>query len=109
MSSLGRLTRLEKSIRAIDLTGKQFAGRYYDELSAEERYLWLKYHDSLIAPQREVDVEAFEQVCACLSGDLHFICEDRPKPPTEAEFRGRVAWVEQQINNYKKTEEEERS
>ena len=106
MSSLGRLARLEKSICKIDLTGKQFVGRYYDELSAEERYLWLKYHDSLIAPHREVDVGAFEQVHACISGDLHFICEDRPKPPTDAELKERVAWVEEQINRFSEKEED---
>lgn len=94
MNSKRRLDRLEKSVKSEDLSGKQFVGRFYDELTTEERRLWIKYYESLIAPGHEPDIEAYEQVHGYFSEGLHFICEDRPKPPTEAEFRKRVQEVE---------------
>ena len=98
MNSKRRLDKIEKNIRVDDLSGRQFVGRYYDELTAEERYLWTKYHESLIAPDHEPDIEAYERVYSYFPQGLHFICEERPKPPTDAEFRERVAEVERLMN-----------
>lgn len=96
-----RLEKLEKRVDVDIIAGRQFVGRFYDELSADERYLWLKYHDSLIAPQREVDVEAFEQVMGFFEAGLHFRCEDRQRPPTPQEFRERVEEVSRLMDEMK--------
>lgn len=96
-----RLEKLEKCVDVDTITGRQFVGCFYDELSADERYLWLKYHNSLIAPQREVDVEAFEQVMGFFEEGLHFRCEDRQKPPTQQELRERVEEVGRLVDEMK--------
>lgn len=104
MVSARRLKKIEKSIRIDDFSGRQYVGRFYDELTSEERYLWLKYHDSLIAPNREPDIEAFECLQGYFPQGLHFICEDRKKPPTEAELRASIQEVEDYITERKRTD-----
>ena len=95
-----RLKALEKNIVNLnhEYPGAQFVGRYYDELTPDERYLWLSYYESLIT--NNVDVEAYEAVITYFGEcpeNLHFICEPRMKPATEAEFKQRVNEVREYI------------
>lgn len=95
--------KIDKHINQNFFEGRQYVGRYYDELSHEERYQWLKYYESLISPNKEPDIAAFETVHSCITGNLHFICEDRKKPSTKEEVAERVRQIEVYINE--KTEE----
>lgn len=93
-----RLKALEKTVGNLNKVypGAQFVGRYYDELTHEERYLWLKYYYSLST--NEVDVKAYEEVMTYFNEcpeQLHFICGKREKPPTQEEFEERVNEVRQ--------------
>lgn len=96
-----RLKSLENTLgmNEKDYPGAQFVGRYYDELTTEERFLWLTYHDSLITDRR-ADVKAFEEVMTW-GGDyperLHFVCDKRVRAPTHEEFIERVHEVQKYI------------
>lgn len=53
-------------------------GRFYDELSEEQRYRYCEYYG--------VDKQAFEEVNLAVIGTLHFRLERKLKPPTSSEM-----------------------
>lgn len=97
-----RLKNVEKSILSFNLkySGAKYVGRYYDELTKEERYQWLKYYYSLVM-DTEPDIQAYEDVRTCFD-TLHFICEKRLKPISHKEFIERIDFVREfmECSNY---------
>lgn len=96
-----RLDRLEKS--ASEGFPEALRGvvgiKYYDELTDDERALWVQYRWG-------VDVGTFEKVemaCASVSKELtdwHFICDRKPKPPTDEELKRARVEIEQLVLNH---------
>lgn len=54
-------------------------GRYYDELSDEQRHRYCEYWGT--------ERNAFEEVETAVSGSLHFRLEPKPDPPTPSKLR----------------------
>ena len=66
-------------------------GRFYDELSEDERRLWCRYYYGI------PDSHAFEDICAAIETNLHFKCGHKPKEPTKVEHKRNVAEVERLV------------
>lgn len=96
-----RLDRLEKS--ASEMPSEALRGivgvKYYDELTDDERALWVRYRWG-------TDVDTFESVeSLCLSvsqesPNWHFICDRKPKPPTDEELKRARVEIEQLVLNH---------
>ena len=73
--------------------------KYYDELTDDERALWVRYRWG-------TDVDTFESVeSLCLSvsqesPNWHFICDRKPKPPTDEELKRARVEIEQLVLNH---------
>lgn len=80
-----RLQRLEAAGMPSGIRG--LIGRYFDELTEPERERWAAYRFG-------VDAQTVADVELAVHGDLHFLCDCRPKPPTKAEFEANLAEVE---------------
>lgn len=65
-------------------------GRYYDELSDEQRHRYCEY--------RGIEQNAYEEVETAVSGSLHFRLEPKPDPPTPSKLREII----KQIQSYLK-------
>lgn len=95
-----RLDRLEKS--ASEGFPEALRGvvgvKYYDELTDDERALWVRYRWG-------TDVDTFESVeSLCLSvsqesPNWHFICDRKPKPPTDEQLQRARQEIEQFISS----------
>ena len=96
-----RLDRLEKS--ASEGFPEALRGvvgiKYYDELTDDERALWVQYRWG-------VDVDTFERVeslCASMDSDSpnwHFICDRKPQPPTAEQLKRASEEIEMYITTY---------
>ena len=95
-----RLDRLEKT--ASEGFPESLRGvvgvKYYDELTDDERALWVCYRWG-------TDVDTFESVeSLCLSvsqesPNWHFICDRKPKPPTDEQLQRARQEIEQFISS----------
>lgn len=64
-------------------------GRFYDELSEEQRYRYCEYYG--------VDKQAFEDVNLAVIGTLHFKLEHKRKPSTRAEMNALIEEIEKLV------------
>lgn len=85
-----RITLLEHAI-GIGSDVRPLIGRFYDELTEDERRIWCGYYYGI------ADSHAFEDICAAIEISLHFKCGRKPKEPTKAEHKRNVAEVERMI------------
>lgn len=95
-----RLDRLEKN--ASEGFPEALRGvvgiKYYDELTDDERALWVQYRWG-----SDVDTfESVESLCApdSDSPNWHFICDRKPKPPTDEELKRARVEIEQLVLNH---------
>ena len=94
-----RLDRLEKT--ASEGFPEALRGvvgiKYYDELTDDERALWVRY-------RWKTDVDTFESVESLCAPDSdspnwHFICDRKPKPPTDEQLQMARQEIEQFISS----------
>ena len=63
-------------------------GRFYDELTDQEKDRYCEY--------RGHDREAMEEIEMMVTGDIHFLLERKPIPPTKAQMQQ----IRQEIEDY---------
>ena len=85
-----RITLLERRI-STQSEVLPLIGRFYDELSEDERSLWCKYYYGM------PDAHVLEDICTATGTSLHFKCGYKPKPPTEEEHKRNVEEVERLV------------
>lgn len=95
-----RLDRLEKTAsEGFPEALRGIVGvKYYDELTDDERALWVQYRWG-----SDVDTfESVESLCApdSDSPNWHFICDRKPKPPTDEELKRARVEIEQLVLNH---------
>ncbi len=100
MSAKSRLKRLENRAFSgdfADVLSWIRAGRFYDELTGQERARYCLYR---YGPGHE---EPPEEYLARVMGepfDSHFRLEYKPKPPTLTEIRERAEWVQEYMEEH---------
>ena len=100
MNSKRRIEKLEKNITINALSGAQFVGRYYDELTDEEKVAYKEYKESLGGVADDIACAELAAECFDEADAYHFILTPRHKPLTQEELKERVLEVEEIVQEY---------
>ena len=100
MSAKSRLKRLENKAFSGDFADVLFwirAGRFYDELTWQERarYCLYRYGAGPEEPQEEYFARVMGEPF-----DRHFSLDYKPKPLTQDEIRERAEWVQEYMEEH---------